>query len=352
MYKPVVNYVCVCVIIKAMKQISFILLFISLFCFYSTTDAQINVLQTDVNIQMVPENPGPNEITQVSVASFATNINSANITWKINGKTQKFGVGEKVFSFTTGDSNTTTLLEIIIETLEGETIRKTYNIKPVEIDLLWESDGFVPPFYKGKALLSHQNKISLIAIPHITSSNGVEIGSKNLIYTWKKNGSVIEDASGFGKNTYTFYSSLISRPLDVSVEVSTVDMAHTGFATINLTPKDPQIVFYKKDPSAGIEFQKSLKYNIEQKPLKEVVVVGFPLFFGVTDPQTSELTYKWTVNGVSTNNAANQNTQVFRQKEGTSGTSKIGLTIENSRKILQYASSSFDLSFGNNNQQN
>jgi len=219
-------------------------------------------------------------------------------------------------------------------------------IKPVSVDLIWESDGFVPPFYKGKALFSHQNKITVTALPHILSANGVEIGAKNLIYTWKKNGSVIGNVSGFGRNTYSFVSPLISRPVEIGVDVTTVDSSGSGYALLKLAPTEPTILFYKKDPIFGVEFQRALSNAVGLSTSKELIVVGIPLFFS---PATSggDLLYKWSINGSPINNSPEQSTQVFRQKEGTSGTSRISLSIEHTKKILQSAESSFDLMFGN-----
>lgn len=328
----------------------FILLFVSLFGFFGVANAQFGTLpQTDVGIDMVPPNPGPGEVVYVSATSYGTDLNSANFTWMINGKTQKFGVGEKSFSFTTGDINTTTVLDISIETRSGEIIRKNFRVRPVSIDLIWESEGFVPPFYKGKALFSHQNKVTVIAQPHIISSNGQEIGAKNLIYTWKKNGSVIESASGFGKNIYSFVSPLISRPSKIEVEVSTVDDTRKGYSSITLNPTEPSILFYKKDPVNGIEFQKSLQNTAELLNSKEVTVVSVPLFFGTETPNDGSLSFRWFINGSLVKDTPNQSVQVFRPIEGTSGTAKISLSIENNRKILQSASNNFNLNFGNSN---
>ena len=331
-----------------MKQPVFILLFICVFGFFGVANAQLNALpQTTINIEMSPDNPGPNEEVYVSLVSYITNINAANIVWKINGKTQKSGTGEKSFSFKTGEMNTTTTLEILIETQEGETIQKTFVIKPISVDLIWESEGLVPPFYKGKSLLSHQNKVTLIAIPHITSTNGTEIGIKNLMYTWKRNGTVIDTASGFGKNAYSFISPLISRPIDIAVEITTLDDSGVGYANLNLVPSEPLVVFYEKNPIYGIEFQKTLSGAKELKNSKEITVVGIPLFFGTTNLNSSDLSYKWSVNGSQINNDPRQAIQVFRQQEGVSGISNISLSIENGKKILQYASNNFSLILGN-----
>lgn len=335
-----------------MKQFVFILLFVSIFGFFGVANAQFGTLpETEIGIDMIPQNPGPREIVYVSATSYGTDLNAANFTWKINNKTQKFGMGEKSFSFTTGDINSTTILDIVIETKNGETIKKTFRVRPVSIDLIWESDGFIPPFYKGKSLFSHQNKITVVAQPHMVSSVGLEIGAKNLIYTWKKNGSVIEDASGFGKNTYSFVSPLISRPVKIEVEVSTVDETRRGHSFITLTPSEPSVLFYKKDPINGIELQKSLQNTVELSTSKEVTVISIPLFFGTRTSDSEDLSFRWFINGSLAKDTPNQSTQVFRPIEGTSGTARISLSIDNNVKILQSASGNFNLSFGNSNAQ-
>lgn len=332
----------------------FILLFVSIFGFFGVANAQLENLfgtvpETEVNIEISPQNPGPEKIVYVSTTSYETDLNVAKFTWKINGKIQKFGVGEKTFSFTTGDINTTTVLEIVIEIRNGEIIKKTFRIKPVSIDLIWESEGFTPPFYKGKSLFSHQNKITIIAQPHIISSGGLEIGAKNLTYIWKKNGSVMEDVSGFGKNTYSFNSSLISRPLKIEVSVSTLDETRKGYSSIFLNPIEPSILFYKKDPINGIQFQKSLQNNVELLDSKEITIIGIPLFFGTKTLNDSDLFFNWSINGSSIKETQNQPVQIFRPLEGTSGTAKIDLSIENNKLILQSASNNFNLNFGDRN---
>jgi len=335
-----------CGIIIVMKYSIFLLLFVSILGFSTIAKAQgTSLTQSEIEINMIPESPKPGQLVQITLNSFITDINSANITWKVNGKIQKTGVGEKVFSFTVGEIGVRTTIDIGVRTKEGEVINKTIIIKPVSVDLIWQSEGFVPPFYKGKSMFSHQNKITVIAMPHITSGSGVETSSKNLIYTWKKDGSVIESASGYGKNSYTFEGSLISRPIGIEINVSSPTASDTGYAYTTITPSEPSIIFYKKDPLYGIEFQKALSGNVNLENSDEISVVGMPFFFGSITANSRELIYKWSINGSFINNDPSQTTQVFRQKEGTSGMSNISLSIENENKILQYASQSFNIMF-------
>lgn len=312
-------------------------------------NAYNQIPETPINIDISPENPGPNQYVSVYITSYGTDLNGANIIWRINGQTRKSGTGERNFSFTTGNVDSTTRLEIEIETVEGEFITKNIAIKPAGVDLVWQTDGFVPPFYKGKTMFSHQNKISFIALPHLTASNGVEISPSNLIYKWTRNGTVVEQSSGYGKNVFYMTGSIISRPVDIQVEVTSPNSTSVGSARAFVEPIEPSVIFYRKNPLYGVEFQKALTSTVDLSDSREITIVGVPLFFGVTNAFSSELSYKWLINGSQIDGDYSQNTRVFRQVEGTKGVSKISLQIEDSNKILQSASSNFSLMFGSGN---
>ena len=329
-----------------MKRAIFILFALSLSLTPVFVNAQIPGLsKSDISISMTPENPGPNQTVLVSVTSFITNINAAKITWVLNGKVAKSGTGVKTFSFTSGNIGVTTTLGITVVTSEGQTIQNTIRIKPSTVDLVWQSESYTPPFYKGKALFSLQNKITFIAIPHITNGSGVEISPKNLVYKWSKNGSVDDANSGFGKNAFTVIPTVIARPLDITVEVTSQDSSLSGTATLHADPGDPMVLFYKKDPLYGIEFQKTLSDTVDIGDEKEIAVVAEPYFFGTVSPSDS-LTYKWKINGVAIDSDTSQMARVFRPTTGTIGTSNISIQIENLNKILQLANQNFILKFG------
>ena len=301
---------------------------------------------TEINVDLSPKIPGPNQLVNVSLTSYNTTLDAATITWKIDGEIRKTGIGQKKFSFTTRDMNTLTTLSLVVSTQEGETIEKRVEIQPASVDLIWQSDSYVPPFYKGKALFSLQNRITFIALPHMTGPGGDEINPKNLIYKWTKNGTVQEESSGFAKNTYAFTPTVLSRPLTVSVEVTSPDSPGVGEARILATPGNPQIVLYKKNPLYGIEFQRALSGTVDMGSEKEIAVIGVPFFFGTTYSSDPDLSYNWSINRNAINDGLKTTTRIFRQKEGASGRSNISLSIENGKKILQVASGELYLEFG------
>lgn len=322
------------------------------FVFSVPAFAQYNTIpQDDINIAMSPENPGPNQNVSVSLTSYSTSIDAATITWRVNGKTIQSGLGLKDFSFTTGGVNTTTTLSVVVNASDGQRIVKTISIKPASVDLLWQTDSYTPPFYKGKPLFSYQNFITFIAVPHMVGSNGVEIGPKSLIYKWTLNGTVDAANSGAGKNTYSLQGSIIARPLNMQVEVTSPNNDGVGIANTNVTPINPSIVFYAKSPIYGIAFQNAFQNTESLSGSQEVTVVAEPFFFGNLLSNSSDLSYAWTVNGVNINDDGHQPEQVFRQPAGTSGTSNISVTVTSADKILQTADNNFYLNFGKNTAQ-
>ncbi len=333
-----------CVTIKPMKRSLFILFALSLLALAPAVYAQYSTDQTGLEINFYPENPAPNQTITVSVASYTTDINSANIVWTIDGKVFKSGKGVRTIEFTTGDSGKTTTLKVSVTTKEGEVITNTIPIRPISVDLIWQSESYTPPFYRGKALFSPQDTITFIAVPHIPSSNGSEISPKNLIYTWSKNGSVMESDSGYGKNTYTFTQSVIARAMDISVKVTSSNTNDVGFKLITIAPTEPAVMLYKKSPLYGIEFQKTLVGDIDLNDSKEIDVLAVPFFFGTTNP-AQWLTYKWNINGAKIDNDTSQTSRVFRQPEGVSGISNIAVSLVHSKKILQQAGAGFGLKY-------
>ncbi len=345
MYKGVVEKVFHVTII-AMKRSIFLLFFLGLLFISAPLNAQIGLTPSDVNVILLPDVPRPNEEVSVSLTSYILDINTATITWSVNGKVIKSGVGEKNFTFVTGDSGTLTVLDVLVQAKSGGVVRNTVRLRPVNVDIIWQSKSYTPPFFKGKAMFSSQNEITFIALPHIIGSNGREISSKNLVYKWSKNGSPEEALSGYGRNTLTIVPGVISRPMDITVEVSTTDSSINGFAKMNIAPSSPLVLLYKKNPAYGIEFQKALSGTVEMGE-SEITIRAVPLYFGTTD--LSDLYLKWKINGLNVDEDFSQISRIFRPIEGTSGVSNISVSVEHSSKILQFASGAFNLKFGNTN---
>lgn len=297
----------------------------------------------DINFSIYPENPGPNEPVTISIESYSADLNLANIRWIVDGKVYKTGYGITSITTNTGSLGTSKDISVIATTREGGAFQDSIKIVPASVDLIWESDNFTPPFYKGKSMYIHENKISVIALPHFVSG-GKEISPKNLVYTWKNNGDVIQSASGYGKNVYTLTGSLISRPLNIEVEVSSPNTNNYSRAQTTIEPKESEIIIYEKDPLYGINFAHGLTGTYELKG-KEVTLMAMPMFFSSSIPNQSGFEYKWLINGSPTDSDPWEYMQVFRTKDDAEGTAKISVNLKNKSRILQYASNTFYITF-------
>ena len=74
-----------------MRYFIYTLLFVCFLGIFGVANAQLQnptggTVGTTVDVNMVPENPKPNEVVFVSLTSYATNLNSANITWRLGVK--------------------------------------------------------------------------------------------------------------------------------------------------------------------------------------------------------------------------------------------------------------------------
>ena len=325
-----------------MRKILILFIFPALLIFPVFAFAQFNSFSvTDISTSISPQTPGPLDNVTIRAESFGTDLNKATIRWSLNDRVIKEGIGLKTFSFQMGQAGTVSKIDLFITTDEGEAINRSFSFAPNDVDLVWQTNSYTPPWFNGKPLFSHQNIIKFIAIPHIIQ-DGKEVPSSNLIYTWTRNDTVLGDFSGYGKNTYTMQGSIISRPLDMIVKVSTLDGNDIGFAETVVAPVDPIILFYEKSPLYGLLYQRFIGQDYYMTS-PEVEISAVPIFFGVSNPTDSNLAYHWNINGSQLNNASPS--QIFRAPENQKGYSNIYLSIENSAKELQSASSKFNLNF-------
>lgn len=352
MYKKILKFL-LCDTIKPMKyRYLLISIFIIFSFFYSPKDSfgQIfnQVPEANLSVSLTPEIPGPNEDVSAEIISFETNLDKANVIWRINGNIVSSGTGKRKIFFKTGNLGATTNLSLTVTTIEGVTINRQITIRPTSVDIIWEAETYTPPFFKGKSLFSHESLITFTAIPSITGQNGSTPSPQNLIYTWKRNGSALPDFSGYGKNTYKYKSGIISRPVQIEVVVTSPnsDSLGRGFATVY--PIDPLVVFYEKNPLYGIMFNKSISGNIKLEDKREIEIVALPLFFSGKTISNNKIVYDWKINNGTIDSKTLERSKIFRPIENTSGSSIISVSAQNTDGLLQTADKGFNLEFTTN----
>lgn len=330
---------------------NFIRLLVVCGIFFTTTSvsAQLNE-SSDISIGLLPANPQPNQSIQITIESYSINLDASKITWYVNGKEVRKGTGVKNIYTQTGKLGTETSVKVTVDTGTG-IFTKNISIMPASVSIIWEARTYTPPFFKGKALFSHQSNIVFVAAPRIIA-NGKEIPKENLIYTWSKNGTTLGDQNGYGRYMLPITGSIISRPLSIDLEVSDPDTGITAFNTIDIAPIEPEIINYIVDPLYGVQYNKALSGSLPLKG-REVTLIAVPYFFSSQRAVNGgELTYTWSINGDTISDNLNTNTRVFRKVGDVFGISNISLKVEQINRLLQFASSDVSIDFLKNNSLN
>jgi hypothetical protein len=305
----------------------------------SLTDLPSQYKEIPLTVDMTPEVPGPNQTVTISIESYSTDLNRAQISWYVNGKLVKKGYGEKTIMFTTGNIGKKSTVLINIFDSIGNTTQKTISVTPESVDMLWQADTYTPPFNQGKALFSHQSKITIVAMPNIIS-NGRRISAKNLIYRWQENGNVLGDQSGYGKNTVTLEETTPTLNDSVQVDVSSLDGTISAQGVLNIESTTPLVLFYRNDPLTGISYEKALSSSFTLTEQEENIA-AIPYFFSARNKKT--LRYNWMLNNspVSSTNSS----IVLRNANNQEGVANLSVQVTQPSKVFQTVSDSGQVQF-------
>lgn len=298
-------------------------------------------LQDELETEIIPNYPKPGEMIWINLSMYTADLDSADIAWYRNGKQELIGKGLKQYSFRNAESGKTTTIEIRVRLQNGITFSKKLSFAPTSIDLIWEADSYVPPFYQGKALHPRQGKIKVVAIPEFIVNNK-RIKAEKLIYEWSDGLQVYQSQSGYGRNVLFLNGSILGSSEEVEVFVRDPESNLVAQAFLSIPTTDPEIIFYQNNPYYGFIFDQALGNSLELLT-QEVQVLATPFF--ITKEVGSILQYSWRLNGQTVPELQGSRTAIFRKPEGESGQSRVQLEVKNQNRILQFADKSLVLMF-------
>jgi len=326
-----------------MKAYTLSFLILTAICFSAPRTALADLLSNpgaDVTVTVSPSSPGPLENVTVTLSSFSVDLNRAKISWSLDGKQEPSGTGVKTFSFRAGTVGKKSTVDIAIGTADGQTISKQVVVEPNDLDLLWESpDSYVPPFYEGKALPASEATIKVVAIPTASISPGT------LVYQWKRNFTVSQKNSGYGKNAFVFQNDYLNDKEDVSVQAADgTGGTYSAQASLEIVPYSPKILFYEVKPAEGEDFNNALS-NGWKMTGTEATIAAEPYFFSPKTALDKNFNYSWSINDNSIATPEVKNVLTVRPDSGAVGTGKISLSLENAATLFQAAKNSLLINF-------
>ncbi len=298
----------------------------------------------DFSVKLSPKIPGPNQTVIVKLVSYSFDLNRATITWSLNGETLLSGVGKKEFSFKTegvGESS-----RLLIRTVgEAGRVEEAVVVTPGDVDLLWQvSDGYTPPFYRGKTLASPGSLIKIVAMPNL-QKNGEKLSFGSLVYNWSKNYKPLPSESGYGKNYLVFRNDYLDSEENIKLEVTSVDGSAGTEGSLSVNISDPVVLFYENMPLRGVVYENAISgiFNMRNE---EVRLSAEPYFFSAGQKQNQNLIYKWNLNGKNVLGSPDDLSSLVLRSGDGSGTSRVSLSVSNSRKIMQGGGRSLLVNFG------
>lgn len=311
-------------------------------------DFGLDKLDQNLSIEIIPTIPKPRSPLQINIESYSFNLNEANISWLVNGELVQKGVGIKTIKLVAGDPGQKISVGINVSSPVAGTFSKSLTIIPQDVNILWESAGYVPPFYPGKSLHSYENTLTLWVVSDFTASNSVKIPPQGLTYRWKRNGQLVTSGLGVGKNSLKIKGSALEKEEKMLVEVSTNDGTLTGSSEVVIANQFPLVVFYEKDPLYGIKYQNSISDTFNLTGQKEVTLKVVPYFFGVSSPTDPSLQFSWKVNEQEIFNQGEGDTITLRNESMGSGSSLISLIVQSLDKTYQTTAGQFFIEYSGN----
>src|SRR3990167_8628762 len=212
-----------------------------------TPQAQLPNLPTAesfLNIKTTPKNPAPNQKVTASLDFHITDLKKAEISWYLNGKLIEKRIGKTSFEFEMGKVGSISVVSVVIDAFEGEIFQKEIVIRPASVDLVANAETYTPPFYKGRSLYTQKSNVRITAIPEFINSAGQKVSSNNLVYKWQQGNSVLGEQSGVGRSSITIAGQTITRPLNIKVEVSTLDDSVKAEGTILVQRGETEVLVY------------------------------------------------------------------------------------------------------------
>jgi hypothetical protein len=299
---------------------------------------------SSIILSMSPENPEPLETVTVRAQSYLFDINRSKITWFVDGVMKKSDIGLRSFTTQAGKNGQKTIIKVQVETPDDGLQEMEVFFIPSLVDLVYEFISYTPPFYKGKALNPNEGVVNVTAIPELIKSTGEKIPAQNIIYNWKKDGQVQQEASGIGKNTFTYYGTVPIRDVTIEVNASSLDSEVFASKRVDITNNSPKIVFYENSPIYGLMMNRAIRKSVTMM-IDEFSVLAIPYFFTVGYTTNPDLDYVWSLNGNIVGNQDPKNSFTARIEKAGFGSANIGLKINNSARIFQFTENGYNINF-------
>jgi hypothetical protein len=304
--------------------------FFSFSCVYADLTAKIT---------LSPQNPLPKSSVSLTLESYSFNVDTAIITWKVNGAVVARGEGEKTISVKTGGVGEGVRVNVTAENADGSSIEQTININPSSVVLLFEAPkSYVPPLYEGRSLPSDGALVRVTALPQI-SDNGSPVPPSMLSYSWYLNDSIIPGVSGRGKQSASIRLDYMENKNEIKV-LARSPLGNTGTKTITVLPHALMPLLYVYDPVLGSDFNKAVERRFEAT--KDFTLSLEPFY--VSQKEQKNPVFSWFLDGLPTTPLGGRILALHPQ-ENSYGSKMLTIKVTGPDKRIQKTETGLELIF-------
>ncbi len=307
------------------------------------THAQAGLLgiERSLSIRMAPQFPQSGDTVSLTVTSPILDISQSEVTWHSQKETLAEGRGVDTVYITLGALGTETTIEVFVTTSDTNASGRV-TIIPTEIDLLVDSDAYIPPFYRGRALPSVGTTVHFEAKPHFILPSGARIANEDIVFTWRKNKEIIPGLSGRGRATARIPIQHMYGSDVVSVDVRTDDYSLSNQATFTLTPIKPIVTLYQNHPLFGLMYHRALG-AASAFTENEITFEAVPYFVQADDAADPALTLDWRVNGQAVPSGNTRESSITINADNSSGSALLQLRLTHKTNYFLDSQGSWDI---------
>jgi len=294
-------------------------------------------LPTAAALAVNPLFPQPYTDVTVSIEAYSMDTVGATITWFVDGVEQTSFRNARSLTLRTGTLGKKISVSAIVKMLNGPSFTVRRDIIPAAVDLILESDTYVPAFYRGRALPSGNASMRAIAIPHVGTSQS----PLSFTYRWELGGSVLFGGPIRGKQSADV---TMSRFANERLSVTVIDQNGVSVAqkTIMLNPIEPELHFYEDNPLRGLH-ERAILDSLTLIG-DETTVYAEPYYMN-TNLTPESVDFTWSINGEETAYKNPDQHTITLRKSGGSGNALVELKALTTTKIPQYLRGAFSIVF-------
>lgn len=306
--------------------------------------AQIGLpgLESSALLSLSPAHPGPGDTVRLTLGSSVLDLSGAAIEWTINGKTAAEAENALSLSLTAGPVGSETDVRADIATANGQRAGASAIVIPSEIDLLVDSDSYIPPFYRGAALPSAGVALILQAIPRMKRPGEAFAAPADLVYTWRRDGEVIESVSGKGRFSARIAAPHLFGAETISVEARSADGTLATERSVTVRSIQPVLMLYEDHPLYGIRYGQAFGRTAIIGE-SEATLAAIPYFAEAEDASDPRLSYTWRINDVPIKPAPGAPNKLTLGADGSSGTARIELNLTHRTNYYTDAQGAWDV---------